>query len=668
MRTVRSLTSALTALAVGAASAVALALTSAAPAAALDNGLALTPQMGFNNWNATHCGADFNEAMVKGIADLFVSSGLKDAGYEYVNLDDCWAEHDRDANGDLVPNRTRFPSGIRALADYVHSKGLKLGIYSSAGTMTCANTMPGALGHEEQDARSWASWGVDYLKYDNCNNQGVDAVQRYTKMRDALKATGRPILYSLCEWGSNKPWLWGKDVGDSWRTTGDISDSYGSMLSIVHQNMVLAQYAGPGHWNDPDMLEVGNGGMTDTEYRSHFSLWSIMAAPLLIGADLRKASATTMSILENREVIAVDQDKLGVQGAPISTEGGRDVFVKRLANGDRAVALFNEADSPQRIVTSASDIGLPAGAAYTVRDLWTHRTHETAGVIAATVPAHGTVMYRVAADRSWAKYPPAVDLGIGLPTAYPGALPIVQPGEDATVTTTVANAGRRPALRVRATLAGPDGWTVEAASARTRSALPTGRSLTTNWTVRPPADATPGTYTLTARAETADETLTSTAQVTVLTLAAPPPGTSYLSDLTWVRSANGWGPVEKDRSNGETGAADGHPITINGVVYQKGLGAHAPSSIEYYVAKRCTAVSADVGVDDEKTQNGSVTFEIWADGAKVADSGLLTTADPAEHLTADVSGARFVRLIVTDGGNGTDSDHADWADAKVTCA
>ena len=412
MRTARSLLSVLVSLAVGAAGLVALALATAPPAAALDNGLALTPQMGFNNWNATHCGADFNEDMVKAIADLFVSSGLKDAGYQYVNLDDCWAAHDRDANGDYVPDPTRFPHGIKALADYVHAKGLKLGIYTSAGTRTCAGTMPGSLGHEQQDARTFASWGVDYLKYDNCNNQGVDAVQRYTAMRDALLATGRPILYSICEWGSNKPWLWAKDVGNSWRTTGDISDSYSSMLSIVHQNMVLAQYAGPGHWNDPDMLEVGNGGMTDTEYRSHFSLWAEMAAPLLIGTDLRKASAETMKILTNREVIAVDQDRLGVQGAPISTDGGRDVFVNPLANGDRAVALFNESDSPQRIATTAAAAGLPAAPAYTVRDLWAHTTRETAGTLAATVPAHGTVMLRVGTSRTWALHPPAVDPGL----------------------------------------------------------------------------------------------------------------------------------------------------------------------------------------------------------------------------------------------------------------
>ncbi len=667
MRTVRSLASAVAALAMTVAGAATLTLASAPPAAALDNGLALTPQMGFNNWNATHCGADFNEDMVKGIADLFVSSGLKDAGYQYVNLDDCWAEQNRDANGDYVPNATRFPHGIKALADYVHSKGLKFGLYTSAGTLTCAQTMPGSLGHERQDARLWASWGVDYLKYDNCNNQGVDAKKRYTDMRDALLATGRPILFSMCEWGENKPWTWAKDVGNSWRTTGDISDGYDSMLSIVHQNMALAQYAGPGHWNDPDMLEVGNGGMSDTEYRSHFSLWSEMAAPLLIGSDLRKASAATMKILTNKEVIAVDQDELGVQGAPISTDGGRDVFVKPLSGGDRAVALFNESDAPQRISTTATAAGLPASTGYTLRDLWAHTTSETAGTIAATVPAHGTVMVRVAPSRKWPAYPPAVDAGVDLPVAYPGALPIVQPGTPADLTTPVTNSGRLPAIRVKDTLTAPDGWTVKATSPRSTPILGTDRSLRTSWTVEAPAGAKPGTYDLTVKATFLGGSATSTVQVSVLKLTAPPSGTSYLSDLSWLRATNGYGPVEKDTSNGESDAGDGHPITIGGTVYKKGLGAHAPGSIEYYAAGKCTSVSTDVGVDDEKTAKGTVTFEIWADGKKVADSGLLTTDDPAKHLTADVGGASFVRLIATDGGDGNDSDHADWADAQISC-
>ncbi len=282
------------------------------PVIALENGLARTPPMGFNNWNTTACRADFNEAMVLGIADIFVNRGLRDVGYQYVNLDDCWALPQRNAQGNLVPDPVRFPRGIKFLADYVHARNLKLGIYTSAGTKTCnVAGFPGALGHEYQDAALFASWGVDYLKYDNCNNQGVDAQLRYTTMRDALAATGRPIVYSICEWGRTGPprvWEWGKDVGNLWRTTGDISDNWGSMIGKAQFNRALPQWAGPGHWNDPDMLEVGNGGMTATEYRTHFSLWAIMAAPLLIGSDLREVSDETFNILKNTDVIAVDQD------------------------------------------------------------------------------------------------------------------------------------------------------------------------------------------------------------------------------------------------------------------------------------------------------------------------------------------------------------------------
>jgi alpha-galactosidase len=670
VRTIRSLVSALMSVAVASSGAAVIALATAPPAAALDNGLGLTPQMGFNNWNSTHCGSAFNESMVKGIADLFVSKGLKDLGYQYVNLDDCWALPQRDASGNLVPDPVRFPNGIKAVADYVHSKGLKLGIYSSAGTKTCNSAgFPGGLGHEQQDANLWASWGVDYLKYDNCNNQGVDAIQRYTAMRDALNNTGRKIFYSVTEWGQNKPWLWGKDVGNSWRTTGDIGDSFNSMLSIVHQNMVLAPFAGPGHWNDPDMLEIGNGGMTDTEYKSHFSLWAEMAAPLLIGTDLRKASDETMKILTNKEVIAVDQDSLGAQGAPVSTDGGRDVFVKPLANGDRALALFNESDSPQRITTSASQAGMPEAPAYRVRDLWSHTTRETAGNITAMVPAHGTVMLRLAQDRMWALYPPAVDAGAQPDVAYPGAIPFVEPGKSINVTTTAANSGRLPALSVRNNLTVPDGWTATPTSATTTPELGTDKEFSTAWKVQAPADATPGAYDVTSGTsyDPGHSTSGSTVRIDVLKVTPPPSGTSFLSDISWLRADNPWGPVEKDTSNGEQAAGDGHPITINGTVYSKGLGAHAPGFIEYFTGKSCSSVSADVGVDDEKTASGSVTFEIWADGTKVADSGLLTTADPAKHLTADVGGSTFVRLAATDGGDGNNSDHADWADAKITC-
>ncbi|MBB5891159.1 alpha-galactosidase [Kutzneria kofuensis] len=372
-----------------------LGATAATPALALDNGLALTPQMGFNNWNLTQCGSQFNEAFVEGIADTLVSTGLKDAGYQYVNLDDCWAQSSRDSKGNLVPDKKRFPHGIKAVADYVHSKGLKFGLYTSAGTKTCNKAgFPGALGHEKQDAALWASWGVDYLKYDNCNNQGQDAKKRYTAMRDALAATGRPILYSICEWGQNQPWTWAAPVGNSWRTTGDINDSYSKMLSIYKANIKLGKYAGPGHWNDPDMLEVGNGGMSDTEYRSHFTLWAMMAAPLLIGSDIRKASAATLTILRNADVIALDQDAKGVQGNEISSSDGLHVIRKPLANGDTAVALFNETGKTAKISTTLSAVGVSSGT-HTLTDLWSKAKSTSSGTISASVPAHGTVVYRV---------------------------------------------------------------------------------------------------------------------------------------------------------------------------------------------------------------------------------------------------------------------------------
>ncbi|MGW2645950.1 NPCBM/NEW2 domain-containing protein [Streptomyces sp. NPDC001393] len=643
----------------------ALAAPAREPAApALADGLALTPPMGFNNWNSTHCGADFNESMVKGIADLFVAKGLKDAGYRYVNLDDCWALPQRDTAGKLVPDPARFPNGIKAVADYVHSKGLKLGIYTSAGTKTCNSAgFPGALGHEYSDAQQFADWGVDYLKYDNCNNQGVDAKQRYTTMRDALKATGRPIVYSICEWGENKPWEWASGVGHLWRTTGDISDSWSSMVSILKQNLPLAPYAGPGHWNDPDMLEVGNGGMTDTEYRSHFSLWSVMSAPLLIGTDLRKASPATFGILDNKEVIAVDQDPLGKQGTVLSSAGGRWVIAKEMKDGSRAVALFNESGTAQRIATTAAALGLPGASAYTLRDLWQHRSYNTAGTIAATVPAHGTVLLRVAADPHWATYPPAAELGLA-------GSPLLEAATPATLTSTVTDLGRTPARRVSVSLTGPDGWSVRPVSPTTAGSLATGGTLRTGWHVTAPAGTPTGSYGLTLQAgylAPGGQRVTITLPLTASVVVRPPTGTSYLSDLPWLSATNGWGPVERDTSNGESDAGDGHPITIGGTVYAKGLGAHAPSDVSFYTGKACDRVTADVGVDDEKGTKGTVTFEIWADGTKVASTGVLTNAMPAQPLTADITGAQVIDLVVTDAGDGNDSDHADWADARLTC-
>jgi len=374
----------------------------AAPSQAADTSPPL-PQMGFNNWNSTHCRDEFDEGMIRGIADKFVSLGLKDAGYQYVNVDDCWANWQRDKDGHLQPNPKRFPSGIAALADYIHERGLKFGLYSSAGTSTCEplqenRGFPGGLGHEKDDAATFASWHVDYLKYDNCNNQKIDAHKRYTDMAEALRATGRPIFFSMCEWGENKPWLWASKPpveASSWRTTGDITDTYASMLKIFKANVVLDRYASPGHWNDPDMLEVGNGGMTDVEYRSHFSLWSIMASPLLIGTDLRTIKPDALQILLNKEVIAIDQDPLGVQGKQVRDAGGIHVIVKPLKDGAVAVAVFNETDKAKDVSVPAREIGLKASGSYTLRDLWAHTDAKGDGSIKATLAPHATVMYRI---------------------------------------------------------------------------------------------------------------------------------------------------------------------------------------------------------------------------------------------------------------------------------
>jgi alpha-galactosidase len=366
---------------------------------AAENGLALSPPMGWNSWNKFHC--NVSEELIKSAADAIVSSGMKDAGYQYVVIDDCW-QVSRDKDGNIVADAQRFPSGIKAIADYVHSKGLKFGIYSDAGQMTCAGR-PGGRGHEFQDALMYASWGVDYLKYDWCHTGTADAPATYAIMHDALAASGRPIVFSLCEWGKNKPWLWAKTIGNLWRTTGDISDCWDckknelSFVKIVDMQDGLETYAGPGHWNDPDMLEVGNGGMTTTEYRSHFSFWCLLAAPLMAGNDLANMTPEIKEILTNKEVIAVDQDGMGQQGHRVRKDGDTEVWARPLKDGSRAVILFNRGENESQVSVSWEEIGYPGHLSATVRDLWAHRDlGKLAGRFSASVAPHGVVMVRVA--------------------------------------------------------------------------------------------------------------------------------------------------------------------------------------------------------------------------------------------------------------------------------
>lgn len=374
--------------------------------------LGLTPPLGWNSWNTFACEVD--EKLIREMADAMVKTGMKDAGYEYINIDDCW-HGERDKDGRIQVNKERFPSGMKALADYVHSKGLKIGIYSDAGNTTCAG-YPGSRGHEYQDALTYAEWGIDYLKYDWCDTENINPIGAYTTMRDALHKAGRPILFSICEWGDNKPWDWAKDIGHAWRTTGDIypcwdcelnhgSWSSWGVLPILDKQDKLRKYSGPGHWNDMDMMEVGNG-MTEAQDRSHFSLWVIMNSPLIAGNDLRNMSDTTRRILTNKQVIAVNQDKLGVQAMKYIHGENLMVFAKPLENKEWAFLFLNRGNTALNythdwlhyyelkddIFNHYIDFRKQT---FNWVDLWKGNKGDTTKPLQLKIPAHDVVMIRL---------------------------------------------------------------------------------------------------------------------------------------------------------------------------------------------------------------------------------------------------------------------------------
>ena len=379
--------------------------------------LSQTPQMGWSSWNKFQ--GNIDEDIIKSIADAMVASGLKDAGYTYINIDDCW-HGKRDADGFIQADPKHFPHGIKALADYVHSRGLKLGIYSDAGSETCAGR-PGSLGHEYQDALQYARWEVDYLKYDWCNTTNVNAQGAYQLMRDALQAAGRPIFFSMCEWGDNHPWRWAKGIGDSWRIGPDIWCSFDSthvfptyiqcsIIDCINRNDSLRSYAGPGHWNDPDMLEVGNG-LSVNQDRAHFTMWCMMASPLILGNDVRNMSDETKAILTNRDLIAIDQDKLGVQGLRFLIREGLEYWFKPLSNGDWAMTIFNPTRQPLSCSLNWQDFNLTDEEVskrstafdqnvYKIKNLWTGRMEGKTTLKSkierkVSVPAQDVITYRL---------------------------------------------------------------------------------------------------------------------------------------------------------------------------------------------------------------------------------------------------------------------------------
>lgn len=347
-------------------------------------GLAPTPPMGWNSWNKFAC--DVSEDLIKEIADAMVATGMRDAGYVYLVIDDCW-QVARNEDGTIIEDPERFPSGMKALGDYIHAKGLKFGIYSDAGTATCQGR-PGSRGYEFQDARTYAAYGVDYLKYDWCNTDKQNAYASYKIMRDALYKAGRPIVFSICEWGANEPWKWAGSIGHLWRTTGDIQDCWDckfnwgglGVVQIIDLQVPIRKYNGPSRWNDPDMLEVGNGGLTESENRAHFSMWCMLSAPLMAGNDIRNMDKKTFEILTNKNLIAIDQDPLGIPAFKFVDFGDQEVWIKPLADDEFAFCFFNRDDDPWKVDYPLSHEWLPdpdfdwakynIDGNYTVHDLW----------------------------------------------------------------------------------------------------------------------------------------------------------------------------------------------------------------------------------------------------------------------------------------------------------
>jgi alpha-galactosidase len=499
------------------------------------------PTMGWNSWNAFGC-QGLTETLIRETADAMVSSGLMAAGYDTLTLDDCWSAVSRDASGNLTNDPVKFPSGMKAIGDYIHSRGLKYGIYASIGTATCTGGTAGSLDHEFQDVAHFASWGVDYIKADRCNANGLVMKDIYARWRDAIVASGRPIVLSASDnTPTDEPWAWGPVTAHQWRMSGDISDDWGTMMSIVDRNVAHAAATAPGTFNDPDMLEVGNGGMTDVEYRAHFGLWALMSAPLIAGNDVRGMSDATRTILTNPEVIAVDQDTLGFQVALVADAGnGLQVWSKPLApTGARAVGLLNRGATTATITVDWGSIALAPGNA-TVRDLWDRADRGSfQDNFSAVVPAHEMALLRVV-------------------------------GTD---------------LLVRS---------------------------------------------------------------------------GFLSDQRWTYMANEQGPVERNSSFG------GHSLGLDGTLYAEGFGTQAPSAIEFRPDAACRTFVSDIGVDDEVGNLGSVMFQVWGDGVKLYDSGVMTGTTPTATVNVSIAGVRSLRLQVV-ALDSTDADHADWAIPRVAC-
>ncbi|ACU73867.1 Alpha-galactosidase [Catenulispora acidiphila DSM 44928] len=665
-----------------------------APATVPINNLARTPYQGWNTYYGL--GSTFTEQTIKDEADALVSKGLAAAGYNYVWIDGGWWNGARDASGAITVDSTQWPDGMKAVADYIHSRGLKAGIYTDSGLNGCGGANQGSYGRYQQDVNQFAGWGYDAVKVDFCGSEqmGLDPATVYGQFRDAVlnNSSHRPMLFNICnpfipETGAAPgrsafdSYTFGPSTGNSWRTDTDIGFPndvrYSDVLRNLDADAAHPEAAGPGHWNDPDYLGP-DLGMTDAESRSQFSMWSIVAAPLMIGSDVRKLSDSAVAMLTNAEVLAVDQDRLGIQGTALSapTASGAQVWTKPLANGDVAVALLNRGTTPQLISTTAGKIGLSTSGSYAVRDLWQHSTTESAGTISATVAPHDVVLYRVSRNGNPATMTPATTLSPATLTATAqAALPLVAPGDSFPVSATFTDNGRLAVRNVKLTLAVPAGWTATPTTPAAKDRLDSGQSIAATWQVTAAPGALPGTDQLAVTAgydwqgaysgaTSRLQTLSATESTQVQVPAAPPSGTGPLSHHPWLDAASGYLVPRVDLDD-----AGGGPLTMHGVGYPTGVGTASPSTIDYYVGGQCSTLTATVGIDDSADfdpTGGTAVFQVYGDGVKLYDSGLVTRAAP-QSASVNLGTAKVISLVVGDGGDGGYNDRTDWGGLRITC-
>jgi alpha-galactosidase len=649
-----------------------------------------TPYQGWNTYFGL--GGAFSEESVKEVADALVSRGLAKAGYDIVWLDGGWQDPEpRTAAGDLQADRTRFPNGLQPLVDYIHSKGLKAGIYTDAGPYIPGKCGLGSHGYYQRDADQFAAWKFDAVKVDFLCGiaANLDPKTAYTEFAQALRnnASGRPIIFNLCnpvtspDWGnypeeqqSTFSWSYAPAIAQSWRTYTDVGFvgdiKFKDVLRNYDANARHPEAAGPGHFNDPDYLGP-ELGMTDEEFRTQMTLWSVAAAPLVIGSDVRKLSQTSVDILTDPDVLGIDQDAAGVQAVRVGPAGTTETWVKQLANGDRAVVLLNRGDSPKTLTTEASSVGL-SGDRFTLKNAWTNQVTESAGTISAAVPAHGAALFRVGPASGM---PGLSHVVAGLPQVTrvggdpvpDGVAPVVAGGDEARVEVAVRNDGTRPVFSPQVGLTAPTGWTVRELSGAPKL-LDSGHAATFAFAVTLPATAAAGNAALTATTSydaIGHGRLQQTTVSAVVVAPVPPDGEVVLSHHTWISATSGWMSPTVDLSVG-----GGSPISMLGQVYPTGLGVASPSTVRYYVGDQCSRLTATVGLDDAVRNVGpegaTSTFQVVGDGRVLFDSGVLTR-DDVRQVDVDLTGVQMLDLVVGDAGDGGYNDRADWAGLNASC-